>query len=220
MGCLRISNLFTDQMHMDNLVIVQNKFNMDFLTYNAIKKAIPSIWHKILTSNCIIPDHGTGMDQLMQVKKQNPNASEIKQAYLMLLNKVKNDDSKIKLKWEAELDKETYDEIWDMLIVNTNKLTLCTKLCYFQYRLTHRALITNVHRHKWDANVSELCTFCSKSPETYTHLFVNCQETHKLWQNLSKWLYHFCFIEFETNAYDIMFNRYKDSFRQLVNTII
>ena len=95
-----------------------------------------------------------------------------------------------------------------------------TKLWYLQYRLVHRILTTNVTRNIYDKQISPLCTFCEKVNETYKHLFYECEYVMKLWLKLSKWLDYFCYIQFVPDYYEIIFNRYKDAFKALVNTVI
>ena len=79
----------------------------------------------------------------------------------------------------------------------------------------------NKHRAKWDKNVSPKCTFCELHDETVIHVFCQCTIVNKkVWTPLKKWLYHFYFINLETDESTILLQMYKDSFKALVNTII
>ena len=128
--------------------------------------------------------------------------------------------SLLRSKWENELNKEINDTDWNKIVTEVNKITNCTKLRAFHYRLTQRILTTNIHRNKWDPSVPSSCYFCKVNEETYSHLFVECTTVQTIWRALKKWLYHFCYVEFDVDVYTILMNRYKDSFPKMVNTII
>ena len=67
-------------------------------------------------------------------------------------------------------------------------ITNITKYRSFQFRLLHRAIITNVHLCKWgkvdDANGS----FCKKEKETYSHLFLHCESIKPIWNKVDQWM--------------------------------
>ena len=120
-----------------------------------------------------------------------------------------------------KIAQEVPDSVWKKSFQRIKEMTLSTKLRSFQYRLLNFAIITNVHLFKWKMKDNENCTFCGKDQENYIHLFVKCKEVKtKIWLPLKRWLYHFCNTEFDIEVYDIIFNRYRDSFQLLVNNII
>ena len=59
--------------------------------------------------------------------------------------------------------------------------------------------------------------------EKTVHLFVKCPvvQSH-IWAPLRRWLKYYCNVELgnENVEYEILFNRYKDSFQLMINTII
>ena len=61
-----------------------------------------------------------------------------------------------------------------------------TKLHSFQYRLLHRAVITNKHLARWKILESDMCTFCGKEVETYFHLFWDCSYAQAMWAEVVK----------------------------------
>ena len=68
------------------------------------------------------------------------------------------------------------------------KVTLDTKLRWFQYRVTHNILPTNVWLKKIGITDNDLCTFCQDEKETITHLFVECNKVNDFWQQVqNKW---------------------------------
>ena len=64
------------------------------------------------------------------------------------------------------------------------KCCLSTKLCYFQFRILHRILGENKYLHAVGISNSNLCTFCSSSVETISHLFWECNVTHQFIQDM------------------------------------
>ena len=137
-----------------------------------------------------------------------------------MLQKCTTTNDACKIKWEKELNKEIHDTIWNGLYKQLYILTASTKLRYFQIRLINRTLITNIQLYKWNLRTDEMCTFCKKESETYVHMFINCKIIKRLWSALQKWLDYYCFIKLERVSYDLILNRYRDSFAPMVNTII
>ena len=64
---------------------------------------------------------------------------------------------------------------------NLYKTSNIPKYRSFQYRLLHRAVITNVHLHRWKKRSDDLCTFCGREAETYKHIFGNCTQLSDIW---------------------------------------
>ena len=185
--------------------------------YNAICNALPPEWLKTL--NLKRSDKARGIEYINQQVKV-AQAKVTKVVYTMLINDQKIAQNQSITKWESEIDCEILPKVWANIQNYVHVLTKCTKLRSFQYRLTNRILTTNVHRFKWGLINSPLCFFCNQYPESYVHLFFECDYVQKVWKCLSNWLYYFCFIHFKPTAYEIIFNRYRDSFQDFVNTII
>ena len=96
--------------------------------------------------------------------------------------------------WEEELCTEINYETFIRCFNDIYKVTNVAKDRSFQYRLLHRAIITNVHLARWGKCPDNLCTFCNETKETYVHLFIYCKYVEQLWircdefmnKNLSK----------------------------------
>ena len=190
--------------------------NLNYLQYLSIKAAIPKEWIKILNSNLKISDQ---CQEMQKVIMKMDNVS--KKAYNYMLDKVKNRDDRFRFKWEQILQRDVPDSVWKLSFQRIKQITLSTKLRSFQYRLLNMAIITNKHLKMWKIKDTDLCYFCSKDQETYSHVFVNCSYVKtKIWFPLKRWLYYYCMIELEIDTYQIIFNRYKDSFQDLVNMLI
>ena len=193
----------------------------NYILYHTINRNIPKEWRHILKLkhppeiNC-----PNGKEKIKNKMKEIKTNKLSKVFYSSFLEKIIIDDNKVRLRWEEEVDREISDGVWQNLTKSTMLLTNCTKLRNFQYKLTHRILTTNVQRNQWDTTVPPECSFCKETMENYAHLFLKCKIVHQMWKALKKWLYHFCYVPLELDLYQLMFNKYKDSFAQMVNTII
>ena len=68
------------------------------------------------------------------------------------------------------------------IFVRPRVTTLIRKLRKFQFKLLHGAIYTKEQLLKFGF-VDDLCSFCSQSVETYSHLFWNCAKVQSLWQD-------------------------------------
>ena len=62
------------------------------------------------------------------------------------------------------------------------------KLRDFQFKITHKILVTKSFLywiHKVDDN---LCQFCRQNSETILHLYVQCNNVKRFWRDLDEWL--------------------------------
>ena len=207
-----IWNSSTGAMKSVEQLKISFKVNITFLDIGRISKAIPKEWVTIINSKLKIGSTMTGLSRL----KDNVKCTKIVYDYLV---EKKIDDKVNRLKWERDLNCEISDKNWEGIHCSTIKLTKCTKLRYFQYRITNRYLTTNMTVSKW-ANVDQKCGFCKDKVESIEHLFVNCIKVKKLWQALAKWLNYFCFIPFTVEPYPVIFNDYKCEYADMVNTIV
>ena len=224
-----IRNLIdTQNNEMYSLAVLNAKYDtqLNFINYYALRNSIPKEWLKIVKKNITVDPQSAKVKINKEIKemhqnKRNKTTASISKVIYSILIKNKNvNNNNNKIKWETDLNYEIKDSIWEQIFRLTKTLTNCTKLQFLQYRINHRVLVTNSLRHKWDSSISPLCTFCQKSNETILHIFVECEKVVQVWKMLSKWLKHFCFIDFHIKGYDIIFNRYRDSFPKLVNTIL
>ena len=186
---------------------------LNFLEYICLKKAIPKEWFMIVKKNIEAEIELSGVQKLQNVVKCT------KLVYTDLRDRIKIQSSAM-IKWEQAVDHEFTPLEWEQLYIKVNRLTLSTKLRYFQFRLINRYIFTNKSVAVWNKDQTELCTFCHQLPETVMHLFFDCKMVQSFWLALKKWLYHFCFLTLEIDKYVIIFNAYKDSFPDLVNSLI
>ena len=64
--------------------------------------------------------------------------------------------------------------------------TSVAKYSSFQYRLLMRAIVINVHLHRWNIIRSSACSLCREADvaETVEHLFWRCPATQRLWTGM------------------------------------
>ena len=63
-------------------------------------------------------------------------------------------------------------------------LTNVAKYRSFQYRVLHRALVTNVHLERWGLRPNDCCSFCGTEKETILHMLIECDRVQDLWNSL------------------------------------
>ena len=187
----------------------------DFLDYFRVVKAIPKEWLRVIQVNVKTEVEKSGIEKVKA--KSNVKISKIIYDDLRRQIVVVN---KPKLKWENLTSHKFSEREWCQLYKETCKLTLCTKLRFFQYRIINGYLVTNVKLKQWKIIPSELCSFCKKEAETVLHLFVECEKVKKIWKTVERWVHHFCFLGFTHDTYEIIFNKYKDSFPDLINSLL
>ena len=216
-GCIYVKDLLTENGIFMTFDQFKDKWQCyDFLSYHAIKMAIPKEWLKIVKlDNLVTPQTLLGCKKIEKTKTQ----SVTKTIYCVLLSRT-TILNKQKNQWAQELEYEILDDDWNQAIRRLFKNTKCTKLRAFHYRLHNRILTTNINRNKWDNRIPSLCHFCGKSTEMYVHLFVLCPHIVKIWKVLTKWLYYFCNINLTISKETVIFNSYNDSFKDMVNFII
>ena len=66
--------------------------------------------------------------------------------------------------------------------VKIRKITNHGGLRSFQFRLLHKAIVTNVSLHNWKIVNNNKCSFCLEKAETQIHLFVECDKVQMLYE--------------------------------------
>ena len=152
---------------------------INFIDIYKMHKAIPKEWITTIKKTLQIESIQTAA----QLISNNIKCSNI--VYHSLIDRLL-DDGRNKYKWECDLDCEITEKCWQTLHARTKKLTLSTKLIFFQFQISHRYLTTNVKISQWDKTVDKRCSFCLEQEETLMHLFVQCKYVKNIWCALSK----------------------------------
>ena len=95
------------------------------------------------------------------------------------------ENSKLKAKWNGELDITLDSDDWKKIYRICFKLIKRNDLIWFQYRILQRILGTKAYLFKINKSQDSYCSFCETSIETLTHLFVSCPMVSEFWQNLT-----------------------------------
>ena len=88
------------------------------------------------------------------------------------------DGLKSQIKWNNDLQCQLE---WDLIYNRFSSCTKNTTLRWYQDRLVHRILTTNVFVSKFTEE-SPLCTFCNADRETLLHLFAECEQVQCVWR--------------------------------------
>ena len=99
--------------------------------------------------------------------------------YAIMLGKAHSPTSKEKWSEIVHLTDDEFNEIYKRPF----KSTKSTKLQWFQFRINHRILGTNVLLVKMGVRQNDLCTFCLYEPETICHIFWECNKIQLFWHN-------------------------------------
>ena len=209
-GLIYIRQLFQNRRWISPEQAMQ-QFGLDIMRYNALKVAVP---RKIKTELKTTLKVANAVS-FVSIMKSKANLSQI--AYQAFIVKP-SFEPKI-LRWEIELnvemDEQQYMRCFKDIYITSN----LTKLRSFQFRLLHRAIITNVHMFKWKRREDDLCTFCKKSKETYSHLFVMCAVVQNLWLEVEHFMNKFNKEKINFNIDTVITNRLVDNPRNIKNFI-
>ena len=90
-------------------------------------------------------------------------------------------------KWQIEL-MPTPVLNWQSIYSSIYKCTKDTNIRWFQFKLLHRILSTNVFLNKIGIKDNLNCTFCNVCPESLSHLFYDCPLVQNFWHIIIEWL--------------------------------
>ena len=91
-------------------------------------------------------------------------------------------------KWESELGESMEPAQLALIFRGLYAVTNIPKYRSFQFRLQHRAIISNVHLKHWGVIDNNLCSFCNAEKESYVHMFISCSKVQELWLMFFGWL--------------------------------
>ena len=80
------------------------------------------------------------------------------------------------------------DQLWPKIYTLASKCTIETKTRVFQYNILRNILYLNKQLYEIKLKESPLCSFCSKEEERFTHLFLVCTFSSKLWRDIQRTL--------------------------------
>lgn len=118
------------------------------------------------------------------------------------------------LLWSQDFNKNIQSKEWSGICCCPWKITLCSKLRLFQYKIVQRCLVTNVHLFYYKVKESKNCTFCKSQTETIMHLFWDCPNVCKFWEDILKMLK----IQFNNNR--LLLSSPRTCEKILLNTVV
>ena len=149
--------------------------NMDFLTFAGIRSAIRTYIRttdiKIVNNKYLNESKST---------KILTSASKGSRLYYDIL--IENGiEPKCCMKWNEKFSEEID---WKSCFLKTHKVS-DVKLKWFQIRILHRCLGTNVILKEIGVLNSDLCSFCSRTKDSIRHMFWQCAIIQQFWKNLT-----------------------------------
>ena len=79
------------------------------------------------------------------------------------------------------------EEEWRNIYILTAKVTVCTSLRIFQYKILNNILYLNARLFKRHMVDSGLCSVCNSAEESVLHLFLECRISSALWVQVQSW---------------------------------
>ena len=184
------------------------RYDISLMDLNSLVSAIPSRMRQYV--RC--------MEQAQDntLKKLEATCCTAKSFYRDLMRVPKSVTVKAEL-WEKELNRNMTTEEFLSLCQNIYGITNYAKYRSFQYRLLHRAVITNIHLMHWKMRETNLCSFCNTAKETYGHLFYECTEVKPMWGVISDLATSMCDVVFNFNKENVLLNNVIDNICHVVN---
>ena len=93
-----------------------------------------------------------------------------------------------KTKWETVVDDKLDHEDWKAIYKHCFKVIQDNEIIWLQYRIINRILGTKSLLFKIKKSTNNLCRFCKNSPETISHVFIQCPIVHNFWQKIKQWV--------------------------------
>lgn len=181
-GIVKVSHIYSeDQKRFYNSNELYQMFNVhvNFMEMYVLIQTIPYVWKTYLRTG----DNATSLSESWYeiALKGNKISKEI---YWYIVNNKAPEIQGAMLLWSQDLNMTFEDGEWSRICQLPWKVTLSTKLRLFQYKITQRCLVTNIHLFHYKIKDSKNCTFCKKYPETIVHLFWECDKVRHFWRSI------------------------------------
>lgn len=123
-------------------------------------------------------------------------------------------------KWELDINM-TKDKVWWKACNHASThFRKDVRLIWFQYRIIHRILATNVLLKKIGIVESDMCSFCRESIETLKHLFWYCSRVRQFWIDFSRWLSIATNSNVTFNIDDVIFGKLDTNKNKTLNLLL
>ena len=189
------------------------RFSMSQMQLNSIKTSIPKIW---------IQECKDGIKTECNIHSKWIKEKKLANKVYKLLTENKNATSNKRFQWCDELhtyiDEATFLRALKQLYTVSN----VPKLRSFQFRLLHRGLVLNTHLFHWKMRDTNQCSFCDNDVETLCHIFFNCPEVRKIWDQATQFIANYDSAPLELTPQTVILNKVgrKGSVSNLIVSII
>ena len=160
-------------------------FNLNFLEYGALMKAIPSIWKDALRRGeveyrLLDPETDRYYEKVRRFRAMKSPTKVVYEAYLG--SKSTDCVDQKALKWEKILGAPVEKQDICQSIHMAKSATCVMKYRSFQYRLALKAVTTNIQLKHWKIKDDDSCTFCGVERESIDHVLVMCPRVQGMWK--------------------------------------
>ena len=171
---IRIRHILNENGTFLSLHEFKHKFDIHchFLEFLSLLCAIPTEWKQNV--NALLVESKTSQEELLcNLGKVHKVCKYIHQISVDKVFKTPSCEDK----WVTIIDGFSFN--WKQIYMVPIRSCLSTDLRYFQYKLLHRLLGVNKYLLTIGRSDTDMCTFCSASVETISHLFWECHVTSK-----------------------------------------
>ena len=168
---------------------VEREADLTLAQFNHFKRAIPAEWHKTIMSPIVFPEVEESPLQIYARSAKGKTSCCIKSFTCKMFYKEISFDVIAKTEKEFSKRKTWYLSRWESLrdvnwpkvlaYLNTNRVDSKTSDIIFRH--IHSGIWTRIRLFKSNLEEHTLCTRCYAAPECYSHIFLDCQYSSKIW---------------------------------------
>ena len=186
-----LCNLIGPDGYFKNWEVIQLEFDMEennLLDWYGIVQSIPNAWkNRIKSMQAVhlqdIPSYYNCL--LVGQKYIKPSSLSSSMIYEACISKVfKPPTSR---RYFERILGVIEEEEWRNIYTLKAKVTVCTSLRIFQYKILNNILYLNARLFKMHMVDSGLCSLCNSAEESVLHLFLECRISSALWLQVQSW---------------------------------
>ena len=219
-GLCYISDLFDGNGRFLELDVLNRTFqiNLDILTYNSLKSAIPTDWRKAIknsTDTVVKPKNQIYINGFLKDIK----VLESRDVYSEFVRNERKKPAAVS-RWETIYENVNFE--WEHIFTIPYMSARDTKLQSLQYQVLHRFYPTNSNLSKWFADHNDRCLLCNIK-DTIEHYFYYCDDVQQFWNMFMEWWHEVTLANVQLTLFDIIFgivNEQKDMIIDSLNFLI
>ena len=96
--------------------------------------------------------------------------------------------TRVKRKWEEELEIVISEDVWKSVINNIYLSSICLRHRVIQFKVVHRLHWSKLKLAKFKLDLDPNCDRCEIEPATLSHMFWSCSKLAQFWQSIFKFL--------------------------------